>query len=163
MRLTIISGAARSQSKSNTAKIIGAFCQGFQSRENVAEIWYLSDRRQWESAKKAMLTEENVLIALPLYVENVPGILLEFLAGVAADALPQTRGRLFARHGSFQSPDFAPLSSPEYLSEKQIRQSRRLRPVQKCLLSVIAKRLGCKTRLDARPLLENGCQERIKP
>ncbi len=220
MRLTVISGATRPQSKSNTAKIIGAFLQGFQPGENVAEVWYLSDRRQWDSARAALLTEENVLIALPLYVENVPGILLEFLEGAAADAPPQAGGKLsfllqggfpeasqsrccerfletlpeklgreyggtfihgemfalgllgekrakamlepfaeagrrFAQIGSFRVSDFADLSSPEYLSEKQIRQSRRLRPVQKCLLAVVARRLGCKTRLDDRPLLEN--------
>lgn len=221
MRLTVISGAARPQSKSNTAKIIGAFCQGFEAGGNTTKVWYLSDRRQWDSARAALRTEENLLIALPLYVENVPGILLEFLEGAAADAPPQAggtlsfllqggfpeasqsrccerfletlpgklgrayggtfihgemfglgllgekrakamlkpfaeAGRRFAKIGSFQGSDFAGLSSPEYLSEKQIRQFQRLRLVEKCLLIVVAKRLGCKTRLDARPLLEAG-------
>lgn len=44
MHLTIISGAARPQNKCNTAKIIDAFCKGFQINENTTEIWYLSDR-----------------------------------------------------------------------------------------------------------------------
>ncbi|MCQ4022380.1 MULTISPECIES: hypothetical protein [unclassified Ruminococcus] len=220
MRLTIISGAVRHQSKSNTAKIIGAFRQGFEAGGNTTKVWFLSDRRQWDSARAALQTEENVLFALPLYVENVPGILLEFLEGAAADAPPQACGRLsfllqggfpeasqsrccekflktlpgklgreyggtfihgemfglsllgekrakamlkpfaeagrrFAQAGRFQGADFANLSSPEYLSEKQIRQSRHFRPAQKCLLTVIARRLGCKTRLDARPLIED--------
>lgn len=46
MHLTIISGAARTQTKSNTAKIIAAFCKGFQSDNNTVEVWYLSDRTQ---------------------------------------------------------------------------------------------------------------------
>lgn len=220
MRLTIISGAARPQRKSNTAKIIGAFRQGLEAGGSTTEVWYLSDRRQWDRARAALRTEENILIALPLYVENVSGILLEFLEGAAAGAPPRAGGKLsfllqggfpeasqsrccerfletlpgklgreyggtfihgemfglgllgkkqekamlkpfveagrrFAQIGSFHGPAFADLSSPEYLSEKQIRQSRRFRPVQKCLLTVIARHLGCKTRLDDRPLLKN--------
>lgn len=49
---------------------------------NTTEVYYLSNRRQWEKAQKAFQENTNILIALPLYVENVPGILLEFLSGL---------------------------------------------------------------------------------
>ena len=82
MHLVIISGAARPQSKSNTAKVIAAFQKGYEEIGNTAEVWYLSDRRQWNQAAKAFEQNDQVLIAFPLYVENVPGILLEFLSGL---------------------------------------------------------------------------------
>lgn len=82
MHLVIISGATRPQTKSNTAKIINAFRKGYEESGNQTEVWYLSDRSQWESAAKAFEENENILIALPLYVENIPGILLEFFSGL---------------------------------------------------------------------------------
>lgn len=79
MHLVIISGAARPQHASNTAKIIEAFRKGFEQDGNSSEVWYLSDRTQWEGAAGAFRRERKVLFALPLYVENIPGIMLEFL------------------------------------------------------------------------------------
>lgn len=91
MHVVIISGAARTQSQSNTAKIIAAFCEGLHKGGNTSEIWYLSDRKQWESAKTAFTENKNILFALPLYVENVPGIMLEFLVGLSPKAQTGTR------------------------------------------------------------------------
>ena len=91
MHLTIISGAARPQRKSNTAKIINAFCKGFQINENTTEIWYLSDRTQWNKARNAFQNNRNILFVLPLYVENVPGIMLEFLQSLPTKTEPGTR------------------------------------------------------------------------
>ena len=90
MHLVIISGAARPHPKSNTAKIIAAFGQGYEECGNTEEIYYLSDRRQWTGAEKAFRENTNILIALPLYVENIPGILLEFLSGVQPKKTPGT-------------------------------------------------------------------------
>ena len=91
MHFVIISGAARTQSQSNTAKIIAAFCEGLHNDGNTSEIWYLSDRKQWKSAMTAFEENENILFALPLYVENVPGIMLEFLACLSAKERPGSR------------------------------------------------------------------------
>ncbi len=82
MHLVIISGATRPQPMSNTAKIIAAFQKGFEENGNTTEVWYLSDRRQWQEAARAFEQNSHILIALPLYVENIPGILLEFLTGL---------------------------------------------------------------------------------
>lgn len=82
MHLVILSGAARPQPASNTAKIISAFRRGYEAEGNTAEVWYLSDRKQWTSAAQAFAEHDHILIALPLYVENIPGILLEFLSGL---------------------------------------------------------------------------------
>ena len=91
MHLVIISGAARPRERSNTAKIIAAFRKGYEESGHTTETWYLSDRRQWANAAKAFAEHDNLLIALPLYVENIPGILLEFLEGLSPKAVPCTK------------------------------------------------------------------------
>ena len=79
MHLVIISGATRAKNQSNTAKIIEAFRKGYESKGHTTEVWYLADRSQWEMARAAFYKNDNILFALPLYVENIPGSMLEFL------------------------------------------------------------------------------------
>ena len=79
MHLVIINASPRIEEKSNTAKIIKIFLRGFMKKGNTAEVWHLSDRKQWEDAKAAYEKNDNILFAVPLYVENIPGIMLEFL------------------------------------------------------------------------------------
>ena len=91
MHLVVISGAARPRAKSNTAKIITAFRKGYEEGGNTTEVWYLSDHSQWAGAAQAFERGDNLLIALPLYVENIPGILLEFLSGLKPKTMPGTK------------------------------------------------------------------------
>ena len=91
MHLVIISGAARPRARSNTAKIIAAFQTGYEEGGNTTEVWYLSDHSQWAGAAQAFERSDNLLIALPLYVENIPGILLEFLSGLKPKSTPGTK------------------------------------------------------------------------
>ena len=79
MHLVIINASPRIEEKSNTAKIIKVFLRGFTKNGNTAEVWHLSGRKQWADAKAAYENNENILFAIPLYVENIPGIMLEFL------------------------------------------------------------------------------------
>lgn len=215
MHLTIISGASRSQAKSNTAKIIASFCTGYQSKENSVEIWYLSDRRQWNGARNAFQHNTIILFALPLYVENIPGIMLEFLQSLPYKTLQGTKisfllqggfpeasqsrccerflktlpeklgceyggtlirgdmfgvgllgdrigakmlqpfisiGRCFSKYGYFDQNTILEFTSPEYLTEKQQNQSNQLgKHLQNWVLGRIAKKLGCKEKLDAKP------------
>ena len=218
MHLVIISGAARPHPKSNTAKIIAAFVQGYEECGNTAEIYYLSDRRQWAGAEKAFQKNTNILIALPLYVENIPGILLEFLSGVQPKKTPGTHlafilqggfpeasqsrcceafletlpsqlgcayagtlikgdmfglglvdeknrekmlapftqmGRVFAGSGCFEKSVADAFAAPEYMSKKQIRTFNLFgKPLSRLFMPRIAKKLGCKEKLDARPFAE---------
>ena len=215
MHLTIISGAARPQAASNTAKIIASFCEGYLLGDNTVETWYLSNRAQWDGARSAFRDNTDILFAAPLYVENVPGIMLEFLQSLPPKKNSGTRiffllqggfpeasqgrccedflrtlqgqlgceyggtfirgdmfgvglvgeklgrkmvapfidvGRLFASRGCFDVEAFAQLASPEYLSEKQIRWFEGMgRHAQKWFMNRIARRLGCRGKLDARP------------
>ena len=215
MHLVIISGAARPQSKSNTAKVIAAFQKGFEENGNTTEVWYLSDRRQWKRAANAFEQNERILIALPLYVENIPGILLEFLSGITPKQAPGTKlafliqggfpeasqsrcceafletlpaqlgceyagtlikgdmfgtsrvdektrekmlapftqmGRTFAQIGCFEKSAVDAFAGPEYMPEKQIRMYNLFgRHISRFFMGRIAKKLGCKEKLDARP------------
>lgn len=220
MHLVIISGATRPQSKSNTAKVIAAFQKGFGETGNTTEVWYLSDRRQWNRAALAFAQNEHILIALPLYVENVPGILLEFLSGLSPKQTPGTKlafliqggfpeasqsrcceafletlpaqlgcdyagtlikgdmfgtslvedktrekmlspftemGRTFAESGRFEKAAVDAFAAPEYMSEQQIKQYNLLgKHISRFFMGRIAKKLGCKERLDAKPY-ESSC------
>ena len=91
MHLVIISGATRPKPQSNTAKVIAAFQKGFEENGNTTEVWYLSDCKQWNPAAKAFAQNGHILIAFPLYVENIPGILLEFLSGLSPKQTPDTK------------------------------------------------------------------------
>ena len=216
MHLVIISGAARPQSKSNTARIIAAFAQGYAESGNTTEVYYLSDRRQWAAAEKAFQENTNILIALPLYVENIPGILLEFLSGLQPKKTPGTKlsfllqggfpeasqsrcceafleklpaqlgcayvgtlikgdmfgvglvdeknrekmlapfrsmGRVFARCGQFEKSAVDAFAAPEYMSKNQIRTFHLFgKHLSRLFMPQIARKLGCKEKLDARPL-----------
>lgn len=215
MHLVIISGAARPQSKSNTAKVIAAFQKGFEDKGSTTEVWYLSDRRQWNPAAKAFEQNDHILIAFPLYVENIPGILLEFLSGLSPKKTPGTKlafliqggfpeasqsrcceafletlpsqlgcdyagtlikgdmfgtglvddktrkkmlapftemGRTFAQTGCFEKAVVDAFAAPEYMPKKQIRMYNLVgKHISRFFLGRIAKKLGCKEKLDARP------------
>ena len=215
MHLVILSGAARPKSKSNTAKINAAFQAGYEACGNTTEVFYLSDRGQWPAAAQSFTAHDNILIALPLYVENIPGILLEFLEGLQPKTTPGTKlafllqggfpeasqsrcceayvqtlpaqlgcsyggtlikgdmfgltlmdeknrqkllagftemGRYYARTGYFDKPAVDRFAGPEYMPEKEIRMFRLVgRPVQHLFMGCMAKKMGCRGRLDAKP------------
>ena len=215
MHLVILSGAARPRHKSNTAKIIAAFQKGYEESGNTTEVWYLSDPGQWAAAAQAFTAHDNILIALPLYVENIPGMLLEFLEGLAPKTTPGTKlafllqggfpeasqsrccekyletlpgqlgcayggtlikgdmfglgltdeknrekllapftemGRYFSRTGYFDKPAVDRFAAPEEMPPSQIRlYDLVFKHVSRFFMGRVAKKLGCRDRLDARP------------
>lgn len=214
MRLTVINGSPRNAQKSNTASIINAFLKGYTKSGNTAQVFHLSNRSQWEDARNAF-DNELILIAFPLYVENLPGIMLEFLETVKKkqnsgtkiafllqsgfpeacqrrcaerylEELParlgcefvgtlsrgdlfgvnliggkmseqmllpfEDMGRLFAEHNSFLFPEAAQFTGDEYMPEKTAKKFERIgKHFQKFFMNRIAKKLGCKDKLDAKP------------
>ena len=215
MHLVILSGAARPRHKSNTAKIIAAFQKGDEESGNTTEVWYLSDPGQWAAAAQAFTAHDNILLALPLYVENIPGILLEFLSGLKPKTALGTKlafllqggfpeasqsrccekyletlpaqlgcsyggtlikgdmfglslmndknrrkllvpftemGRYYARTGYFDKAAVNRFAGPEYLPKAQIRMFHLIgQPVQRLFMGHMAGKMGCQTRLDAKP------------
>lgn len=79
MHVVIINGSPRVQKYSNTEKIIASFAKGLSEKGASFETYAISNRKSWEMIREAYIRNEEILIALPLYVECVPGLLLEFL------------------------------------------------------------------------------------
>lgn len=84
MHVVIINGSPRAQKYSNTEKIIAAFAKGLSEKGGTFETYAISNRKTWDDIRDAYIKKDEILIALPLYVECVPGLLLEFL-----ETLPQ--------------------------------------------------------------------------
>lgn len=79
MHVVIINGSPRVQKYSNTEKIIASFAKGLSEKGVSFETYAISNRKSWEMIREAYIKNEEILIALPLYVECIPGLLLEFL------------------------------------------------------------------------------------
>ena len=79
MHVVIINGSPRAEKYSNTEKIIDAFTSGLTEEGSSFERYAISNRSHWEKARAAYMDNTEIIIALPLYVESAPGILLEFL------------------------------------------------------------------------------------
>ncbi len=100
MHVVIINGSPRVQKFSNTDRIIKSFGEGLVAEEVTYELYSLSNRNEWDAAREAYIGNDQIIIALPLYVECVPSILLEFL-----ESLPTERKSpaqlSFILHGGF--------------------------------------------------------------
>ncbi|MDO5520649.1 MAG: hypothetical protein Q4G58_09170 [bacterium] len=75
MHYTIVSCSPQNKARSSSS-CIAAWVQ--EVLEN-ADIYYINDRKKWKICADAILQSENVIFVIPLYVEGVPGIMLEFL------------------------------------------------------------------------------------
>ena len=79
MHVIIINGSPRVEKYSNTEKIIDAFSEGLAEAGVSFERYAISNKNNWDEAREAYINNTEIIIALPLYVESAPGILLEFL------------------------------------------------------------------------------------
>ena len=79
MHAVISNGSPRVRKYSNTDKIIEKFTAGMCENGSTFELYSISNRQEWAKAGEAFQTNDNIIIALPLYVECIPGLLMEFL------------------------------------------------------------------------------------
>lgn len=79
MHVVIINGSPRIRKQSNTEKIIDAFASGLGDAGASCERYAVSDRSSWDTIREAYEKNTEIIFALPLFVECVPGLLLEFL------------------------------------------------------------------------------------
>ena len=96
--LVIINGSPRVQKFSNTNKIIHSFAKGLEEVGVTWELHNLSNRKEWDAAREAFINNERTLIAFPLYVECVPGLMLEFLETLPTES-KQPKEIAFMLHG----------------------------------------------------------------
>lgn len=98
--IIIINGSPRIKKNSNTNKIIQAFAEGLEEAGITHKLYSLSNHSEWDEAREAFITNDNIIIAAPLFVECLPSLLLEFL-----NTLPTERKRpaklSFILHGGF--------------------------------------------------------------
>ena len=79
MHVVIINGSPRVKQHSNTDKIIHSFAQGLEETGCTYELYTLSNRREWDAAREAFINNDRIIIALPLFVESAPSLMLEWL------------------------------------------------------------------------------------
>ncbi|MBP5299109.1 MAG: hypothetical protein J6Z09_08165, partial [Lachnospiraceae bacterium] len=79
MHVLIINGSPRVKKYSNTDKLLAKFTLGLTEAGSTFEQYEVSDRGSWDAIRDAFGKNTNILIALPLYVECIPGLLMEFL------------------------------------------------------------------------------------
>lgn len=95
MNLIIINCSPRVKANSNTNIIVHAFAEGFTKQGNTTDIYNLSELGKWNEIRAAFYNNDNILMALPLYVECIPGIMMEFLESLSpkinADGRPKTK------------------------------------------------------------------------
>lgn len=84
MHVVIINGSPRVRKHSNTEKILDSFVKGLEEKGVTYERYAVSERSSWDEIREAYIKNEEILIALPLFVECMPGLLLEFM-----ETLPQ--------------------------------------------------------------------------
>ena len=118
----ILNGSPRVKKNSNTNKIIDAFGEGLQQAGTCYDVYSLSNRLEWDAAREAFMTSDNIIIAMPLFVECLPSLLLEFLSTLPTER-KQPAQLSFILHGGFD-------------------EGHQLRLGEKFLLSLPAQ-LGC--------------------
>ena len=79
MHVLIINGSPRVKKYSNTNAILEKFTEGLRENGASFEQYEISDRGSWDRIRQAFDRNTVILIALPLYVECIPGLLMEFL------------------------------------------------------------------------------------
>lgn len=100
MHVIIINGSPRTRQYSNTDKILQSFVKGLEKENVTYDLYSLSNRKEWEPAREAYLTNDKIIFALPMYVDSISSLMLEFL-----DTLPTEREHpadlAYILHGGF--------------------------------------------------------------
>ena len=96
----IINGSPRVKKNSNTNKIVQAFAEGLEKAGFTHKLYSLSNHAEWDEAREAFMTNDNIIIAVPLFVECLPSLLLEFLSTLPTER-KQPAKLSFILHGGF--------------------------------------------------------------
>jgi len=84
MKLVIFSCSPRPEKASNTAIIVESFKKGFSTEtDQEVEVYFIYKRSEWDHYRNLFKENNEFIFALPLFVECVPGLLMEFLETLA--------------------------------------------------------------------------------
>lgn len=85
MKLTLFSCSPQANKRSSTAYLSQAIKAGIESvKQNEVTIYYLNERSRWKEYQRAFAESKDVMFVLPLYVECIPGLMMEFLESLEA-------------------------------------------------------------------------------
>ena len=148
MHALIINGSPRVKKYSNTDKILEKITSGMTDTGSTFEQYEISDRSQWEKIRERFYENDHILIALPLYVECIPGLLMEFLESVSArsgnhmsEASVPPAGSGASERAADESPE-AKKPVLSFLLQSGFAEGIQLR-CGEAYLEKLAPRLGC--------------------
>ncbi|MBO4928147.1 MAG: NAD(P)H-dependent oxidoreductase [Clostridiales bacterium] len=130
MHALIINGSPRVKKYSNTDKILLKITAGMEESGATYEQYEVSDRSQWPKIRERFYLCDHILIALPLYVECIPGLLIEFLETLDAER------KAAALENSAKRPVMSFLLQSGFAEGVQLRCGE-------AYLEMLADRLGC--------------------
>lgn len=87
MHIIIINASPNSGKSGLTVQIVNAFQKGVLDEGGTVEVYSLSDRSQWDKAMQAVVSNDNIVFAVPVYAGIVTSIQKEFLEKMN-DVLP---------------------------------------------------------------------------
>jgi len=104
MKLVVFSCSPRPEKASNTAAIVGAFKNGFVTETNQeVDVCFLFKRSEWDNYRKIFKENNEIIFALPLFVECVPGLLMEFLETLEPKTHNEIKTKIgFILNGGFE-------------------------------------------------------------
>ena len=121
MHVLIINGSPRIKKFSNTDMILQKFTEGMCENGDTFDLYEISDKDSWDSIRKAYDESDNILIALPLYVECIPGLLMEFLETLTPKTdLRRACNSDAERHISKSLRGISDANTAEHLSKAEI-------------------------------------------
>jgi len=94
VKLIIFSCSPRTEEKSNTAAIVDAFKNGcMPETKDEIDVYFLYKRSDWDKYRRIFKENSEFIFAMPLFVECIPGLLMEFLESLEpkSDAGTKTR------------------------------------------------------------------------
>ena len=148
MHALIINGSPRVKRYSNTDKILEKITSGMEKAGSSFEQYEISDRSQWDTIRERFYENDHILIALPLYVECIPGLLMEFLETLPARSGNHMSGASVPAAGSDASENAADGNSEakrpvlSFLLQSGFAEGIQLR-CGEAYLEKLAIRLGC--------------------
>lgn len=97
----MINASPRVSNQSNTEIILHRFADGFmESGEHVVSFHHLEKQSSWSKIREVLYEQSFVLFALPMYVESIPGIMMEFLETLKIEKM-QGKTFYFILQGGF--------------------------------------------------------------
>ena len=84
MSLAVFNCFPEHETASSAEAVVGSFVNGYSSvGEEEAEVYYLYEREEWEHYRQIIEESTQVIFAMPLFVDCVPGLVMEFFESLA--------------------------------------------------------------------------------